>query len=104
VPIVIKSGSFNLLEPSGPVQGWLYLLHTVPKLITLLQAIVNRNSLDRGGSVIRYNHIFDISNSGFVLKKVKVKVTLLQALRFCTGRTAHRRSRGIALLFHDQRH
>jgi len=37
-------------------------------------------------------------------KKVKVKVTLVQALRLCTGRTAHRGSRGIALLFHDQRH
>jgi len=30
--------------------------------------------------------------------KVKVKVTLVQALRLCTGRTAHRGSRGIALL------
>ena len=29
---------------------------------------------------------------------VKVKVTLVQALRLCTGRTAHRGSRGIALL------
>jgi len=36
--------------------------------------------------------------------KVKIKVTLVQALRLCTGRTAHRGSRGIALLFHDQRH
>jgi len=34
----------------------------------------------------------------------KVKCTLVQALRLCTGRTAHRGSRGIALLFHDQRH
>jgi len=33
--------------------------------------------------------------------KVKVKCTLVQALRLCTGRTAHRGSRGIALLFHD---
>ena len=33
--------------------------------------------------------------------KVKVKCTLVQALRLCTGRTAHRASRGIALLFHD---
>jgi len=33
---------------------------------------------------------------------VKVKCTLVQALRLCTGRTAHRGSRGIALLFHDQ--
>jgi len=34
----------------------------------------------------------------------KVKCTLVQALRLCTGRTAHRGSRGIALLFYDQRH
>ena len=34
-------------------------------------------------------------------KQVKVKRTLVQALRLCTGRTAHRRSRGIAVLFHD---
>jgi hypothetical protein len=33
--------------------------------------------------------------------KVKVKVTLVQALRLCTGRTAHRGSRGIAVPFHD---
>jgi hypothetical protein len=31
----------------------------------------------------------------------KVKCTLIQALRLCTGLTAHRKSRGIALLFHD---
>ena len=34
-------------------------------------------------------------------KKVKVKVTLVQALRLCTGRTARRGSTGIALPFHD---
>ena len=33
--------------------------------------------------------------------KVKVKVTLVQVLRLCTSRTANRRSRGIALTFHD---
>ena len=33
--------------------------------------------------------------------KVKVKCTLVQALRLCTGRTAYRGNRGIALLFHD---
>ena len=33
-----------------------------------------------------------------------VKCTLVQALKLCTGRTAHRGSRGIALLFHDQWH
>jgi len=34
----------------------------------------------------------------------KVKCTLVQALRLCTGRTAHGGSRGIALLFYDQLH
>ena len=33
--------------------------------------------------------------------KVKVKCTLVQALRLCTGRTAHRGSRGIAPPFLD---
>ena len=37
----------------------------------------------------------------YVISKVKVKVTLVQALRLCTGHTAHRGSRGIALSFHD---
>jgi hypothetical protein len=32
---------------------------------------------------------------------VKVKVTLVQTLRLCTGRMANRGSRGIALPFHD---
>ena len=35
------------------------------------------------------------------MEKVKVKVTLVQALRLCTGRTAHRESRGIVLNFLD---
>jgi len=33
--------------------------------------------------------------------KLKVKCTLVQALRLCTGRTAYRGSRGTALLFLD---
>ena len=39
-----------------------------------------------------------------LVKKKIIKCTLVQALRLCTGRTAHRGSRGIALPFHDQRH
>ena len=41
----------------------------------------------------------------FLHIKVKVKCTLVQAQRLCAGRTAHRGSRGIALLFleHDTR-
>jgi len=39
---------------------------------------------------------------GIVIKlKVKVKCTLVQALRLCTGSTAHRGSRGTALPFFD---
>jgi hypothetical protein len=34
-----------------------------------------------------------------LLDKKKVKCTLVQALRLCTGSTAHRGSRGIALLY-----
>ena len=40
-------------------------------------------------------------NKKMLISKVKVKVALVQALRFCTGRTAHGGSRGIALPFHD---
>jgi hypothetical protein len=43
--------------------------------------------------------ILPISSSLIWLSKVKC--TLVQALRLCTGRTAHKGSRGIALLFHD---
>ena len=34
-------------------------------------------------------------------KSKEVKCTFVQALRLCTGCTAHRGSRGIALPFHD---
>jgi hypothetical protein len=35
------------------------------------------------------------------MEQVEVKVTIVQALRLCTGHTAHRESRGTALPFHD---
>ena len=43
------------------------------------------------------------SVSGWVLevKRVRLKYTLVQTLRLCTSRTAHRGIRGIALLFLD---
>ena len=47
-------------------------------------------------------HVSFVLNIIFVSKSFrwsKVKCTLVQALRLCTGRTAHRGSRGIALLF-----
>jgi hypothetical protein len=42
-----------------------------------------------------------IRNTQNTVEGKKVQCTLVQALRLCTGRTAHRGSRGIALLFHD---
>jgi len=46
---------------------------------------------------ISYKHVTVILND----MGKKVKCALVQALRLCIGRTAHRESRGIALLFHD---
>jgi len=45
--------------------------------------------------------LVSIHDSVLLRIKVKVKCTLVQALKFCTGRTAQRGSKGIALLFHD---
>ena len=41
------------------------------------------------------------ADNTYARSKVKIKCTLVQALRLYTGRTAHRGSRGIALLFHE---
>jgi len=49
-----------------------------------------------------YVHLTSESNSGPRLNMVKVKsikCTLVQALRLCRGRTVHRGSRGIAVLY-----
>ena len=45
-----------------------------------------------------------VGSTSVVFNFERVKVTLVQTLRLYTGRTAHRGSRGIAQLFHDQRH
>ena len=42
-------------------------------------------------------------NSGSATSQKKIKYTLVQALRLCTGCAAHTGSRGIALLFLDHR-
>jgi hypothetical protein len=46
-------------------------------------------------------HLVPIRQCLETFLRIKVKCTLVQALRFCTGRTAHRGSRGIALPFLD---
>ena len=48
-----------------------------------------------------YHHMQRCLSLSLSLRKSKVKSTLVQALRLCTGRTAHRGSRGIALPFLD---
>ena len=52
-------------------------------------------------STIHYQIRSVYRTNSFVCKKVKVKCALVQALRLCTGRTARKLSRGIALLFLD---
>ena len=47
---------------------------------------------------IKTQFVFSLYWRSLYLSYCKVKCTLLQALRLCTGRTVHRGSRGIALL------
>jgi hypothetical protein len=44
-------------------------------------------------------HALSLHDALPISVKVKVKVTLVQALRLCTGRAAHRGSRRIALRY-----
>jgi hypothetical protein len=49
-------------------------------------------------------HLYYIINNSFFkihFNIIRVKCTLVQAPRLCTGRTIHRGNRGLALLFHD---
>jgi hypothetical protein len=48
-----------------------------------------------------FTALLDMIPITMVSVKVKVKYTLVQALRLCTGHIAHRGSRGIALPFLD---
>jgi hypothetical protein len=57
-----------------------------------------------------FRDILSFLSSGFMTTRkrllvfnkveIKVKCTLVQALRLCTGRMTHRGSRGVALLFY----
>jgi hypothetical protein len=52
-------------------------------------------------TVIIQSEIVDTKEHYNILSIGKVKCNLVQALRLCTGRSAHSGSRGIALFFHD---
>ena len=65
----------------------------------LLRAVVNWHKSEK---LCLYDDSSIVSKTYYVNSvKVKVKGTLVQALRLCTGRTARRGRRGIALPFHD---
>jgi len=49
-------------------------------------------------AVVRHDILRVRGNNADMNGNIKVKVTFVQALRFCTGRTAHRGSRGISTL------
>jgi hypothetical protein len=49
----------------------------------------------------KFTALLDMIPITMVGVKVKVKCTLVQALRLCTGRIAYRGSRSIVSLFHD---
>jgi len=64
--------------------------------------IGSTRSSDKGQVRVEY-----VSNIADILAKTmedlckRIKCTLVEVLRLCTGQTAHRGSRGIALLFLD---
>jgi hypothetical protein len=87
-----------------PVRGSWLIEHT--EYVTSAQTLLQLDSgfcLEICGSRRSfYQRAFYISSSEVsVSYKEKVKCTLVQALRLCTGHMAHRGSRGIALPFLD---
>jgi hypothetical protein len=88
--------------PRATNTQWQYVLLIVSHYNNCLQELV---SVSRFTSVVFLGEYHFLINSFLNLRplfhecKVKVKITLVQALRLCTGHTAHRGSRGIALLY-----
>ena len=79
--------------------------HRAPKwylifLISFTRATLSAHLILLDSSTLIMLHI-SLSFSHNFIRYSKVKCTLVQALRLCTGRTAHWGSRGIALPFHD---
>jgi hypothetical protein len=80
--------STPLWARTGPVTGLLYFI--------LTSGVSQRFYLF---SFVCLRIVFSFAITALTQKKIKV--TLVQALRLCTGRTAHRGSRCIALLIHN---
>ena len=60
-----------------------------------------KKAIEGKEGIVRAGELMAVVSDSEQVGVVKVKVTLVQALRLCTGRTAHRGSRGIALPFLD---
>ena len=69
--------------------------------LVILSSLTLKSKSTNIRSEVHGNDYEEHINYNITEKSEKVKVTLVQALRLCTGRTAHRGSRGIALPFHD---
>ena len=100
----VKSGRGVMLNPHPLLGPWSRKGRAIPLLpygpYGLYRASVPVQGctlLNTGTFLKRQARLFHL----LTLLCVKVKCTLVQALRLCTGRTAHTRSRGIALFFHD---
>jgi hypothetical protein len=65
--------------------------------------VANKNAITSSDEVLLFGLKF-IERHQRILMHVIRRYMTVQALRLCTGRTAHRGIRGIALLFHDQRY
>ena len=71
--------------------GWEIVKKMPVSIWFLCWLYVAYSEQDRAPEIVNFN----------VGKVNKLRWTLVQALRLCAGRTAHRGSRGIALPFHD---
>ena len=78
---------YTILAVETPVK-----LRLLSPTNTLTQPLI-RSSFEK--------HFYIRTGLDWVYTHSKVKCPVVQALRLCTGRTAHRGSRGIALLFLD---
>ena len=77
------------------VTAWLHCLYCYIQLIILLW--INLQNYTYSLRVYRWKY-----GLKFQIHGINVKCILVQALRLCTGRTAHRGSTGIALFFLDR--